>query len=371
MKRFCVLAVLTIIIGQAATVAGDPPAKATQSQTSFDTLFQDWKGMLGRMRTMQEKYQVAGVSERATIEAEFNQLREKGQAMAPKLLAAAEEAYRARPKSDPGLGDFLMAHVADNVRSENYEEGERLAKILLDKSYDDQSLFAFLGMAQYATGDFEKAKENLKKASDAGKLSVVKPAAEALASVDLKLAQWQEEQEIRAAEARADDLPRVKLTTTKGDIVLELFENEAPNTVANWISLVEQGFYNGLKFHRVIPGFMAQGGCPRGDGTGGPGYTIDCECVNDNHRNHFRGSLSMAHAGRNTGGSQFFLTFLPTPMLDGQHTVFGRVIDGMGVLSEIQRTEQTQRPGPPDKIIKAEILRKRPDTDYVPKKNSG
>jgi cyclophilin family peptidyl-prolyl cis-trans isomerase len=151
--------------------------------------------------------------------------------------------------------------------------------------------------------------------------------------------------------------------------VIELFENEAPNTTANFISLVEKGFYNGLKFHRVIPGFMAQGGCPRGDGTSGPGYTIDCETTAENHRKHFRGTLSMAHAGPNTGGSQFFLTFVPTPHLDGKHTVFGRVIEGMDVLAKIQRTEEVTRRGPPDKIIKAEVIRKR-DHDYVPKKNS-
>ena len=112
------------------------------------------------------------------------------------------------------------------------------------------------------------------------------------------------------------------MKTSEGDIEIELFENEAPNTVLNFITLVDKGFYNGLKFHRVLPGFMAQGGDPKGDGTGGPGYTIPCECYQPDHRLHFRGSLSMAHAGRDTGGSQFFLTFVPTQHLDGMHTGF-------------------------------------------------
>jgi cyclophilin family peptidyl-prolyl cis-trans isomerase len=184
-----------------------------------------------------------------------------------------------------------------------------------------------------------------------------------LSMIDDYRAKWAEEKKIRAAEAKADDLPRVKLETSKGDIVIELFENEAPNTTANFISLVEKGFYDGLKFHRVIPGFMAQGGDPQGDGTGGPGYAIACECVRKDYRKHFRGTLSMAHAGRDTGGSQFFLTFVPTPHLDGKHTAFGRVIDGMEVLSELNRVQ----PGEPgaDKIVKATVLRKR-EHEYQP-----
>ena len=179
---------------------------------------------------------------------------------------------------------------------------------------------------------------------------------------------WAKEKAIRDTEAKADDLPRVLLKTNKGDIVIELFENQAPNSVANFISLVKKGFYNGLSFHRVLPGFMAQGGDPKGDGTGGPGYSIACECGRPDHRLHFRGTLSMAHRGRDTGGSQFFLTFVPTPHLDGKHTAFGRVIDGMDVLTKLQRRD----PGDPeapraDKIIEAKVLRQR-GHQYVPQK---
>jgi peptidyl-prolyl cis-trans isomerase B (cyclophilin B) len=111
-----------------------------------------------------------------------------------------------------------------------------------------------------------------------------------------------------------------------GEVILELFDKEAPNTVANFEKLIKEGFYNGLVFHRVIPGFVAQGGCPQGTGTGGPGYNINCE-INPNK--HERGSLAMAHAGRNTGGSQFYICYQPQPHLDGQHTVFGKIIKGM------------------------------------------
>ncbi|HEY1066606.1 MAG TPA: peptidylprolyl isomerase [Pirellulales bacterium] len=178
----------------------------------------------------------------------------------------------------------------------------------------------------------------------------------------------QAEKDIRAAEAKADDLPRVLLSTSKGDMTLELYENEAPNTVANFVSLVEKGFYNGKIFHRVLEDFMAQGGCPTGTGTGGPGYGIACECYLPNARRHFPATLSMAHAGRDTGGSQFFITFGTTSHLDGKHTVFGRVIKGEEVLAKLQRVDPG-RPVPgvtPDKIVTAKVIRKR-DHEYAPK----
>ena len=123
-----------------------------------------------------------------------------------------------------------------------------------------------------------------------------------------------------------------------------------------------------MTFHRVLPNFMAQGGCPDGRGTGGPGYKIYCECEKENYRRHFSGTLSMAHAGKNTGGSQFFMTFLPTPHLDGRHTAFGRVIEGKDVMSKIQRVDP-QRPSglKPTQIKAATVLRKR-DHQYAPTK---
>ncbi len=110
----------------------------------------------------------------------------------------------------------------------------------------------------------------------------------------------------------------------KGDIWIELFPQEVPNTVANFAHLAKSGFYDGLKFHRVIKGFMAQGGCPTGTGTGGPGWAIPCECDKNIHK-HKRGAISMAHAGKDTGGSQFFICFVDCPHLDGVHTVFGQI----------------------------------------------
>ncbi len=122
------------------------------------------------------------------------------------------------------------------------------------------------------------------------------------------------------------------METEKGTINIEFFDNDAPNTVANFVKLSKDGFYDGLNFHRVIPNFMIQGGCPHGTGTGGPGYKIKCE-INPNK--HETGSLSMAHAGRDTGGSQFFICHSPQPHLDGVHTVFGKTTD-MDVVNAIR-----------------------------------
>ena len=127
-------------------------------------------------------------------------------------------------------------------------------------------------------------------------------------------------------------MTKATIKTNKGDINIEFFDNDAPGTVANFVKLAESGFYNGLSFHRVISNFMIQGGCPQGDGTGGPGYSIKCE-INPNK--NLAGSLSMAHRGKNTGGSQFFICHSSQPHLDGVHTVFGRTQD-MAVVNAIR-----------------------------------
>ena len=152
----------------------------------------------------------------------------------------------------------------------------------------------------------------------------------------------------------AGPLPQVTLQTTKGNIVLELAEDDAPNTVANFVSLAEKGFYNGVTFHRVIADFMIQGGDPTGTGRGGPGYVIADEF--SPRLKHARGVISMANAGPDTGGSQFFITHVPCPQLDGKHAVFGRVIEGMDVVDSIRQG---------DRIEKVTVDRKR-DHPYKP-----
>ena len=145
-------------------------------------------------------------------------------------------------------------------------------------------------------------------------------------------------------------MTKVLFETNEGIINIELFSKDAPNTVNNFTKLISEGFYDGLAFHRVIPGFMAQGGCPNTrdgvsgmPGTGGPGYNIKCE-INSNK--HLKGSLSMAHAGKDTGGSQFFIVYESQPHLDGVHTVFGRT-DDMDIVLKLKNGS---------KIIRAKLI---------------
>ncbi|MGD6802754.1 peptidylprolyl isomerase [Rossellomorea vietnamensis] len=125
-------------------------------------------------------------------------------------------------------------------------------------------------------------------------------------------------------------------------VEFDLFPNEAPGTVENFSKLAKEGFYDGLSFHRVIPGFVSQGGCPQGTGTGGPGYTIPCETEGNPHK-HEAGSLSMAHAGKDTGGSQFFIVHEPQPHLNGVHTVFGKVTSGLETARSLRNGDVMQK----------------------------
>jgi len=136
-------------------------------------------------------------------------------------------------------------------------------------------------------------------------------------------------------------MSKIKISTDKGDMIAELYDNATPITVKNFTDLISKGFYNGLNFHRVIPNFVVQGGCPNGTGTGGPGYKIECEVTAPNQY-HDRGVLSMAHAGRNTGGSQFFICHSRqgTQHLDGNHTCFGKVVEGLDVIDMIRQGDK-------------------------------
>ena len=147
----------------------------------------------------------------------------------------------------------------------------------------------------------------------------------------------------------SDELPQIQIQTDRGEISLELFEDEAPNTVANMISLTEQEFYNGLIFHRVIPNFMIQCGCPHGTGTGGPGYQFDDE-FHPELKHNKPGILSMANAGPGTNGSQFFITEVATPHLDNRHSVFGEVVEGLDVIPKITGVKRDARDKPLEDI---------------------
>lgn len=253
-------------------------------------------------------------------------------------------------------GKNRYAEAAAALEETGYEPADRPAAAVLHSE------------CLFAEHQFDRALELLQAippdalAEDTATASRV---AQALPAREQYVEFWPEEQALRQAEAEADDLPRAELITAKGRIVVELFENEAPNTVANFITLAESGFYDGTTFHRVLPNFMAQGGDPNTregatgtPGAGSPGYRIADEHTSATYRRHFSGSLSMANSGPNTGGSQFFITHLPTPDLNGRHTVFGRVIEGLEVARAIEQD---------DELTRVAVLRTR-DHEYVVQK---
>ncbi len=162
-------------------------------------------------------------------------------------------------------------------------------------------------------------------------------------------------------ECKINNIPEVEtmnrfavIETNMGTMKIELFEKRAPITTKNFIDLIEKGFYNGLKFHRVITDFMIQGGDPNGDGTGGPGYQIKDE-FHPELKHDSAGILSMANAGPNTGGSQFFITLAPTPHLDNHHAVFGKVVEGMDVLEAIGTTETGANDVPVEPVVMTSV----------------
>ena len=378
-------AVLVTCCGPLSLLADTPPVQTTvatdaalgeaDSQAEFDRQYEMWNQAMAEIRQLRDQYQQANPQQRAALKGDFLKKVQAVRNSVPALKAAATAAYRAAPNARAEVTDFLMSAVGEDVSKDDYEAAAEAAALLQEHHTEDAATQLMAGVVAFCTNDFEGATAAFARADELGAFQSSDRRVAALAQQAAQYRSllgeyrrfWKKEQEIRAAEAEADDLPRVKLVTNKGEMIIELFENEAPIATANFVSLVEKGYYDGLKFHRVLPGFMAQGGCPQGTGTGGPGYNIPCECQQANHRKHFRGSLSMAHAGPNTGGSQFFLTFVPTSHLNGKHTVFGRVVEGLDVLAKLQR-RQPDSPIPADVIQQAKVLRKRAH-EYLPTKS--
>ena len=346
----------------AQTKKGETNVPPQQTDSDFVQAQEELKKLVGELTELQAEYQQPN-ADKISIENKFNTTRDNARKAALALEQSASAAVLANPENAEACA-VVRDVLQSALQADNPKKTLSLVQTLDDAGKANEELLLTGATAAMITSELDLAEKFLKAAEKAGvsedKIASVQKA------IDHERPKVDSEMATRAAEGKADDLPRVKIETTKGTIVVELFENEAPNTVANFISLVESHFYDGTPFHRVIPQFMAQGGDPTGTGTSGPGYTIDCECELPNARKHFLGSLSMAHAGKDTGGSQFFLTFRPTEHLDGRHTVFGRVIKGLDILPKITRTEGPQARPTQDKIISAEVIRKR-DHAYEPK----
>jgi cyclophilin family peptidyl-prolyl cis-trans isomerase len=361
-SRSPAIAVILLALVAATARADLSPAAA---RAEFEAATAEMKRIVGQVAILQAKWQHPG-ADRAALEKKFEAIETEGRAAGRRLEAAAIGLVKVAPK-DAEARKICGAAVAAALRSDDPERALADAAAVAEAGAAEPDVMLMAATAASILSRLDEADAWLQKAKAAG--AAPPQVAELEEGIALSRDKVNVEMKRRADEAAADDLPRVKLETSAGDVVVELFEDDAPNTVANFVNLVEKGFYDGTPFHRVIGGFMAQGGDPTGTGGGGPGYAIACECAAPTARKHFFGSLSMAHAGPNTGGSQFFLTFAPTEHLDGKHTVFGRVIEGFDVLPELERTQdpegRTVAGIEPDRIVKASMVRKR-DHAYEP-----
>jgi|TARA_B110000467_G_C18281069_1_gene458618 cyclophilin family peptidyl-prolyl cis-trans isomerase len=326
----------------------------------------EWKQMLKDLQKLRSDFDLANKpSEITAIRKSWAATIAKAEPLLPQLRNAAVAAYAESPNTDRQLTRLLVDFAEKAILADDYEVAEHISVSMLRSGAEERRLYKIAGISSFARHNFEDAQQYFQKAEQFGAMDQM--GNNYFGEIKKGyIKYWEQEQVIRAAEVKADDLPLVRLTTSVGVVELELYENEAPDTVGNFISLIEQGYYDGLSFHRVLQNFMAQTGCPIGDGTGGPGYKIYCECLRKDFRRFFTGTLGMAHSGPNTGGSQFFITFRPTGNLNAKHTAFGRVTKGLEIVRKIARVDPGKPDAKlkPDSIIKAEVIRKR-DHDYV------
>ncbi len=361
--------------------------------SEFDEQASKLREHLTTMRTKWIDFHVAkDPAEIKRLKQEWLDLTINGRKIFNDMVKVAVTELQKNPKPDSTAALFLGDVAARNADSDRFDGMLEAITALEQCGYKTEQFDLCVGLTAAAANDFERAAPHLKiaienigkafeqlaeskKVGDEQKQELAKKMMETihlledLGNVEVNKALLEKENKLREADAAGEPLPQVLIKTTKGDFVVELYENQVPNTVANFISLCEKDFYNDLPFHRVITHFMAQTGCPNHDGTGDPGYSIRTE-LDENHRYFFRGTLGMALSQTpDSGGSQFYICFLPRAYLNGKYVAFGRVIEGMNVLSDIEHIDpddkQSQGKEPPDKIISTKVLRKR-NHPYVP-----
>ena len=333
---------------------------------------------LKKMREAQVKYHLSeDTSNDKKFRRQWAELCDQGRPLAAKAYAVMLKKFTENPSANVQIGKFLAELLERNVLDSRFEGMLEMGLALHSAGISSEKIPEAIALSAVAENKFDVAKPWIEKHfKESSKPRTV------LGSIyehlDELSKDWVAELLIREEDAKGEPLPRVSILTTKGEISVELFENEAPETVANFIHLVEDGFYDGLMFHRVLEHFMAQTGCPDGDGTGGPGYSIYGEAKEPNARKYFRGTLGMAlsNGDANSGGSQFFICFVPTFNLNGQYTAFGRIVSGIDVIGNLaqvnpdEKKKEGEVPAVLDEIIEAKVVRKR-NHEYKPNKFTG
>jgi len=355
--------------GRAEDVIAELSRIGPKNKAFFDSLTA-FKSVDGKIHTLMLEYQTAKPERKDQIQEEYDKLLVDAKQARNNLIDAAMDAFNEAPYYNFIVAEFCISLIQYENARDNFEVSFKLADAIIAHpdglSAQAGDFYVMAADSAFGCMEFDKAEQWYAKAvSLNARLDREAMMRQRETPEQKKL--WAEELTIREKEAQADNNPRVLIRTNKGDITIELFEDNAPNTVANFISLVKRGFYKDIPFHRVLPGFMAQGG-------GECGYCIDCERLKKDlvQRKHFRGSISMARTGMpDTGGSQFFQMFQPKAYLNGEYTVFGRIIDGIDILADIQRIDPDDEVimVEPDRIIEMKVLRDRGRV-YEPVKNN-
>jgi cyclophilin family peptidyl-prolyl cis-trans isomerase len=300
------------------------------------------------------------------------ELLDEGVQLHQAMIAAAADEYGMDPAGKADLADMLFQLLKRSVEDDRYDGLLPVVRQFVENPYADEEFVSLLLTTAIALDEFELARTIVQKFFD--------PAlgadyiAEVTQNINQTEERWERELRLRAEDAAGEPLPRVLIRTTKGNMEVELFENQAPETVANFVHLVEDGFYDRLTFFLVSKHAVAQTGCPLNDGTGNAGYFIRGEMGDPDARDFFRGTLGMAIAQtRDSASSQFFFTMMPLEQLNGQYTAFGRVVSGIEVLSNLTRVDpnakedESEPKGMVDEVIEISVLSKR-DHEYTPNK---
>ncbi len=310
-------------------------------------------------------------------EQRYRLARDRARSEMNEVFKVAEQLFTARP-GDFHAGSMMATVLEYRHGSSIYEDSWRAAKQLLEAKLDYPFLFLVGARSAFIEGEFDEVLPFYEALVDAHGIDVLKPIDHNLAGIIEEYPSWwADELQRREREATADDLPRLRLNTTRGPVVIELFEDEAPNTVANFIHLAEDGFYDGLDFYQVIDDFIAMCGDPVGDGSGTSGRYLPDEYNEENPRRIFRGSLVMAKINDesdekkyvpNSASSQFAIALMPLVRPNQTQTVFGRVIEGIDVVCSFNRLDPSAKKEksvqlPPDRILSVDLIRKRPH-DY-------
>lgn len=305
------------------------------------------------------------VSEEAERRAILTEASDKSHTYVNDLVALGQSTLQAGNRSNEVIR-FLLTVAFKSYENDDFERSARLSALLIEHNSPHSALHRVAGCSYLELGQCDEARRYLEQAKERNTLDVFSQAW--LEKLDDWCALVAREAEFRSRDEEQDDLPRVKFETTRGDFIVELFEDDVPEAVASFMYLVQTKFYENLPFYRVARGFGALAGCPEGNGTGGPGYEVYVDIKN--HRSHMQGTLSMLTTERWTCDSKFFITFKPTAVgkATRRYVVFGRIIEGLEVALRLNAADSRSPVSdlPPDRILKATVLRKR-DHRYRPR----